>query len=159
MFSEERKPIKPQRPPPVFAPPPPAPAPVPKPKPQTPTPAPMYTPPAPFMPAEGEVVQPEVPAWAGTLSSSGGPKRWDDGYKQTPRNKPARSVSPTKKAAAPTDFKPTQTKVIDFSGEVDEGPRIMHLQYNSPLDMYSKENVEETLQGQTNAALGGGNTV
>lgn len=151
-FSQtERKPIKPKRAPPVFAPvPPPA---APARKPVTPVAA-----PAPFMPAEGEVVKPDVPAWAGTLSSVGGPKLWD-GNKAAPVNKPARSASPTKKPSTPVGFKPTQTQVLDFSGgDSEDGPRIMHLQYNSPLDMYSKQNVEETLQGQTSAAMGGGNT-
>lgn len=157
---QERKPIKPQRTPPVFAPAPPAPAAKPRSKPVTPTPAPTtYSAPAPFMPADGEVVKPDVPAWAGTLTNVGGPKLWDGSMKPSSKSKSARSVSPTKKAAATGDFKPTQTQVLDFTGETDEGPRIMHLQYNSPLDMYSRENVAETLQGQTQAALGGGNTV
>ncbi|CAE1241646.1 unnamed protein product [Acanthosepion pharaonis] len=157
---QERKPIKPQRPPPVFAPAPPAPAPKPRSTPVTPTPAPTsYSAPVPFMPADGEVVKPDVPAWAGTLTNVGGPKLWDTGMKPSSKSKSARSVSPTKKAAATGDFKPTQTQVLDFTGETDDGTRIMHLQYNSPLDMYSKENVAETLQGQTQAALGGGNTV
>lgn len=163
---QERKPIKPQRPPPRFAP---APTPPAAPKPMTPVHfaapmTPLAPSPAPFRPAEGEVVQPATPAWAGTLSSAGGPKPWDAGVKPSHVSKPARSVSPQKKAAAAAppssgEFKPTQTKVIDFSNQPDDGPRVMHLQYNSPLDMYSKENVEETLQGQTQAALGGGNTV
>jgi len=161
---QDRKPIRASKPPPVFAPAPKPVAPVPVPKPMTPVAAPAPFMPAPFMPAEGEVVKPATPAWAGTLSSVGGPKLWDMGFKPQPINKPGRSVSPQKKASTPAasgDFKPTQTKVLDFTagGVEDDGPRVMHLQYNSPLDMYSKANVEETLQGQTQAALGGGNTV
>ena len=34
-----------------------------------------------------------------------------------------------------------------------EGPKVVHLQYNSPMGLYSSQNVEETLHGQTQAMV------
>ncbi|GAB1609123.1 uncharacterized protein LOC115231207 [Argonauta hians] len=159
---DARKPIKPRSRPPSFK----APAPAPAPRPvSAPMHQPVYAPVA--RPAEGQVVSDEAPAWAGTLSSASGAKMWDAGYHPGHNVSPTRSVSPPKKAGKqhpppaprnPQEFSPTKTQALDFSNDPDDGPRIMHLQYNSPLGMYSNENVQETLQGQTQAALGGGNT-
>lgn len=157
-FTDVRRPARTRGRPQTFNAPPAPPRPAPKPVAQ-----PVYAPMS--RPAEGQVVQDEVPAWAGTLSNASGAKLWDAGFQPTHHVSPTRSVSPSKKsgkkppAPRPTqDFTPTKTQALDFSTDPDDGPRIMHLQYNSPLDMYSRENVQETLQGQTQAALGGGNT-
>lgn len=156
---DTRKPIRSRGRPQTYHAPPPPPHTAPKPVIQ-----PVYAPMS--RPAEGEVIQDETPAWAGTLSSASGAKLRDATYQPTTHHvSPTRSVSPSKKkgrkppAPKPTqEFTPTKTQALDFSNNPDDGPRIMHLQYNSPLDMYSRENVQETLQGQTQAALGGGNT-
>jgi hypothetical protein len=87
------------------------------------------------------------PAWRNTLRTTG-VKPWDAdleytaGQQQAPRSaafSPGGSGQPAPFSSAPLS-----------PGEQD-GPQVVHLQYNSPMGLYSKENVQETFTGQTKA--------
>ncbi|XP_012934762.1 trithorax group protein osa isoform X2 [Aplysia californica] len=106
-----------------------------------------------------QVEDDSMPAWRNTLRSTG-VKPWEQDATFGQEHEPARSVpsqqspravaggySPT---AAP--FSPTQTPVVPVAGgNSQDGPKVVHLQYNSPMGLYSNQNVQETLHGQTQA--------
>ncbi|XP_064594571.1 LIM domain-binding protein 3-like isoform X2 [Liolophura sinensis] len=120
-----------------------------------------------FMPASGEVDQPTVPAWRGSLRQTGA-KQWDEEYSPADYTSPAppptqpkpvqsRSVSKPQQAAPvrtaqPFNPAPRTIPIVNQQGDA-EGPRVVHLQYNSPMGLYSNENVQETLDGQTRNVL------
>nr|XP_022317991.1 integrator complex subunit 3 homolog isoform X3 [Crassostrea virginica] len=111
--------------------------------------------------------------WSGTLRSSGGPRPWEQEQKeyimpsviqsseqqqQSPRRpapavspKPSRSPQPRKPAASP------QRQIVVRSVPNDQaqqeqppqdGGQAVHLQYNSPMGLYSNQNIEDTYNAQ-----------
>nr|KAG5695105.1 hypothetical protein BaRGS_015081 [Batillaria attramentaria] len=44
---------------------------------------------------------------------------------------------------------------VPVGGGQQDGPNVVHLQYNTPIGLYSKENVQETYAGQTKALAAG----
>ena len=93
------------------------------------------------------------PAWRNTLKTTG-VKPWDSDLDYTaPQQQAPRSASFTP-VAAPA-YSPNQAAE---GGEGEDGPKVVHLQYNSPMGLYSNENVQETYKGQTQAMAVGGPT-
>ncbi|CAL1543367.1 unnamed protein product [Lymnaea stagnalis] len=94
-----------------------------------------------------------TPAWRNTLKSTG-VKPWEQDTGYTIQQPPVRSVPYTPNPAPhAAPFSPTQTPGLELGGS-DNGPKVVHLQYNSPMGLYSNQNVAETLQGQTQALSG-----
>ncbi|KAH9495422.1 hypothetical protein Btru_015077 [Bulinus truncatus] len=92
-----------------------------------------------------------TPAWRNTLKTTG-VKPWEQETGYALQQEPVRSVpyTPTQAPnAAP--FSPTSAE--EYGGS-ENGPKVVHLQYNSPMGLYSNQNVAETLQGQTLALAG-----
>lgn len=94
------------------------------------------------------------PAWRTSLKTTG-VKPWDvdldyvPGQQQAPRSVGFDPIS----ASKPAPFVPAPPQQ---GGEQKDGPQVVHLQYNSPMGLYSKENVQETFVGQTKAMAAGG---
>jgi len=120
-----------------------------------------------------------TPAWAGTLKGSGGPKPWEiqaaaaitgqlppvqhATSHSTPVNQPIAGPSPGESQVhAPrvqnVHYAPGQGPVYQQKEDQDasNSARVVHLQYNSPLSLYSKDNVQEALEGQTADKPGAG---
>lgn len=113
-------------------------------------------------PAQSEVVTDEPPAWMGTLRDSGTGKVQDVGA--APRRGPAAPV-PTGPVVVHdpkvqnVHFAPGESphyQQLDPSEAESDSARVVHLQYNSPLGLYSKDNVVETLDTQTAGKPGAG---
>ena len=118
---------------------------------------------------EPEHTEPVRPAWMGSLKSSGGPKLWEMVEAENLAGPGAVSAS-----SQPQNVQPHQPRVQHVHyGPGDSAPQysqhdgaaapdengtaqVKHLQYNSPLGLYSKENVEAALSGQTTGKPGQG---
>ena len=110
--------------------------------------------------------------WTGTLRSSGGPRPWEQENaaseyimpsqreamqeQQSQRPKPPVSPKPARpqqQPVRPTPVTPQKQIIVrsDPSDSVDpqEGPRAVHLQYNSPMGLYSNANVQDAYSVQT----------
>ena len=106
----------------------------------------------------GYTVNYERPAWRETLRTTG-VRPWDMDldfvYKQPEvRSEPYNPVptSPPPGLLAPPSsepFEPAVTPSLDATADDEEGPRVLHLQYNSPMKLYSDSNVKEVMAGQT----------
>ncbi|XP_067671172.1 LIM domain-binding protein 3-like isoform X2 [Haliotis asinina] len=102
--------------------------------------------------------EPEVRApWRESLRSTG-VKPWDVDLDYTSQQPTQRSgaYNPLSDPQTASQFDPTPAApTLEEHGEVGDasGKRVVHLQYNSPMGLYSKENVQETKAGQTKAAL------
>jgi len=121
------------------------------------------------------------PAWRGTLKSSDSSKPWDQpgtilpGYPMTmsPQHSPAPQhqqqlspMSPSSRHVQP--HSPRVQNVHYTPGGAPEyqqhapdehdgdGAQVVHLQYNTPIGLYSRDNVEEALVGQTTGKPGEG---
>ncbi|XP_071106189.1 LIM domain-binding protein 3-like isoform X2 [Haliotis cracherodii] len=103
--------------------------------------------------------EPEVRApWRESLRTTG-VKPWDVDLDYTSQQPTPRSGAfhPLCDPQAATQFNPNPaapTLEEQGEGENVNGPKVVHLQYNSPMGLYSKENVQETKDGQTKATLG-----
>lgn len=109
--------------------------------------------------------------WSGTLKSSGGPRPWEqekteyvmpslrEPEQQQTSKRPAPAVSP-KPSRSPQPRKPApspQRQIVVRSVPNDEaqqeqppqeGAKAVHLQYNSPMGLYSNQNIEDTYNAQ-----------
>uniref|UniRef100_A0A0B7BGY9 Zasp-like motif domain-containing protein n=2 Tax=Arion vulgaris TaxID=1028688 RepID=A0A0B7BGY9_9EUPU len=94
------------------------------------------------------------PAWGNTLKATG-IKPWDADVSYSNEQQPLRSVpynsTPAKSPVSPGQFSPSGAPQV---GGSENGPKVVHLQYNSPMYLYSNQNVAETLKGQTQALSG-----
>ena len=125
-----------------------------------------------------------TPAWAGSLRGAGGPKPWEvhaaaAALSPTDHSPPAQQASPkqpTQNAAQGGAFTPHQPRVQNVHyGPGQSGPlysqkdpsatdhtdtaRVAHLQYNTPLGLYSRENADDVLRAQTGGKPGEGTMV
>ncbi|CAG5119086.1 unnamed protein product [Candidula unifasciata] len=114
--------------------------------------APAHSAPPPWQRAQ-EQENGGTPAWRSSLKATG-VKPWDMDPGYTNEQAPIRSVpytpAPAKSPVTSGPFSPTGAT----PGGAENGPKVMHLQYNSPLNLYSNQNVAETLKGQTQALAG-----
>lgn len=115
---------------------------------------------APSFPSNAPAFQSNVeysstPAWRDSLKKTA-TKPWDTDIdyatESLSASNPPRSVShdPVVPTTPEQDHAPALTNNTQ-PPENDEGARVLHLQYNSPMGLYSQENVRETLHGQTQA--------
>lgn len=125
----------------------------------------------------------EPPAWLGTLRSAGGPRLWEIREGESITGGGARVPAPAKQdlgshpvysstapvARGPPVHNPrVQTARYgpggaaptydQYSAEgVDsESARVAHLQYNTPIGLYSRDSAREALEGQTRGKAGYG---
>lgn len=94
---------------------------------------------------------PYRPSWTGTLKSGSGAKPWDTDvdyshYSQPDYQAPSAPAHPPQHTSHQS-FTPSHAPEASTGGS-DSGPKVVHLQYNSPMDMYSQQNINETLEGQ-----------
>ncbi|BFZ17555.1 hypothetical protein BsWGS_20593 [Bradybaena similaris] len=147
-FSPSQAPVKSAGPhyTPKFAPPPTAA------KPGSQAYAPAHSAPPPWQRAQDQE-DGGTPAWGTSLKTTG-VKPWDTEAGYTNEQAPIRSVpytpAPPKSPITSGPFSPAGTA----PGGSENGPKVVHLQYNSPLHLYSNQNVAETLKGQTQAMSG-----
>lgn len=96
-----------------------------------------------------------VPAWRNTLRSTG-VKPWDTDVTYSPSQQPVRSVpyNPAPYQNTLQQYSPYKGPVTPVGDDKTDGPKVVHLQYNSPMGLYSNDNVEETLRGQTSCLSG-----
>ena len=123
------------------------------------------------------------PAWAGSLRGAGGPKPWEvhaaAAALSPTDHSPPQQVSPrqpAQNAAQGSAFTPHQPRVQNVHyGPGQSGPlysqkdpsatdhtdtaRVAHLQYNTPLGLYSRENADDVLRAQTGGRPGEGTMV
>lgn len=90
-----------------------------------------------------------TPPWKGTLGKAGKVKVWEAGAPPDRQvhfkaNEPVKSqpFSPSSGGAQGTKIE------VIHGGSPNEGPHAAHLQYNSPMKMYSTSNVKQSLEGQ-----------
>ena len=129
------------------------------------------------------IEEPQTPAWAGSLNSSSSTKPWEvhaataltgEGpapYHATLHDSPLapppiqRQPSPMSATAAvhnpriqSVHYAPGQSPVYQQSDvmEPSDTARVVHLQYQSPLGLYSKENAQVALDAQTKGKPGEG---
>ncbi|CAH1794698.1 unnamed protein product [Owenia fusiformis] len=118
-------------------------------------------------PAQGEVEEPQTPAWSGTLRNTTNMRAYDQSAPQqpAPQYSPQGPASPKQvsfQQDQPDAYVPVhQPRVQDTArpgqaGPGGDGARVVHLQYNTPIGLYSKDNVKETLTGQTRGKPGQG---
>lgn len=100
--------------------------------------------------------------WKATLRNSDVPKPWEleqQAYvmpAQMPeRQEPARSApTPRVQQRPPAQQQQRQVNVRSVANNngheppADDGARVVHLQYNSPIGLYSSDNIHETFDGQ-----------
>lgn len=126
----------------------------------------------------------EPPAWAGSLRRSGGPKTWELAEQQqlvgggayVPQPAvPAQRAVPHVPAVARGGGEPVVAhnprlqsvrygpgasgpvyEQHDAAGQDSDSARVAHLQYNTPIGLYSRQNAEEALTGQTRGKAGYG---
>ena len=126
----------------------------------------------------------DTPAWSGTLRSSGGPRPWELAQAESiapasvrrqqreSRSEPPAAHLPANTQGAGGPIQPHQPKIQVMrygpTGQQryeqhaapeygdSESARVVHLQYNSPLGIYSRDNVEQALEGQTSDKAGHG---
>lgn len=140
----------------------------------------MSSPPASVGPREQQRYEP--PAWAGSLRPMGGPKPWEiasgeqlvGGGAPRPRTSPQTAV-PHPPAVSGGNGEPVmvhqpRVQTVKYGpggsgpvyeqhnagGQDSDSARIAHLQYNSPIGLYSRQNAEEVLKGQTSGKPGQG---
>ncbi|KAL8602792.1 hypothetical protein ACOMHN_055175 [Nucella lapillus] len=109
---------------------------------------------------QDEPDQPDMPpAWRTSLRTTG-VKPWDNDLEYTAdQQAPAqpRSVGyPPARNPGPPNHHPAPAPPLPQQGGEQDGPRVMHLQYNSPMGLYSKQNVCDTFAGQTKAMAASG---
>ena len=126
-----------------------------------------------------------TPAWAGSLRGAGGPKPWEvhaaaaalsPSDHPPPQQQAASPRQPTQNAAEGSAFQPHQPRVQNVhygpgattpqyqqvnpsQADHTDSARVVHLQYNSPLQLYSRDNAEDVLKGQTGGKPGSGSMV
>lgn len=125
------------------------------------------------------------PAWAGSLRGAGGPKPWEvhaaaaalspEEAHHVPVQQ-ASPRSPAQNAVQGSAFQPHQPRVQNVhygpgasaptysqrdpsQADQSDTARVAHLQYNSPLQLYSRDNAEDVLRGQTSGKPGSGSMV
>ena len=113
----------------------------------------------------------EKPAWLGTLRSSGGPKPWEvqDGMtltggkqdEQQDRRRHEAPVSTFQVEDATRAVHQPKVQVAKFTNkgfsgfeqrpvnQANSNAKVAHLQYNTPISLYSRENAEEAFRSQT----------
>lgn len=126
-----------------------------------------------------------TPAWAGSLRGAGGPKPWEvhaaaaalehEAPVQQQQASP-RQQQPAQNAAQGSAFQPHQPRVQNVhygpgastpqysqinpsQADNTDSAKVAHLQYNSPLQLYSRDNAEDVLKGQTGGKPGTGSMV
>ena len=109
-----------------------------------------------------------TPAWAGSLKSSGGPKQWEMKEQNAIATGGAVPAGPGYDAAPVQVHKPRVqnthygpgASAPQYQQQSDSGAsndaKVAHLQYNTPIGLYSKQNVNEVLKGQTAGRPGEG---
>lgn len=112
------------------------------------------------------------PSWKGSLKSSGGPKPWEmrdaealapdalGGYQQ-PHHVPHEEVPIHQPRVQNVHYGPgSSAPEYQQHNPADHGAsdsaQVAHLQYNTPIGLYSKENVEKVIHGQTGGRPGEG---
>lgn len=110
-----------------------------------------------------QIVQSTPPAWKASEEGERGPpvwreslrttgvKPWDTDLEYTAQQQQAPRSVPFQPKVDASPYTPSQ---IDDKQE--DGPKVVHLQYNSPIGLYSKQNVKETYIGQTKVLSSGG---
>lgn len=96
----------------------------------------------------GEVDDHTPPAWKGSLKKIGTSGPSGPSYKSV-------NFSPHSVAAAQQPIRVQQPQ----GAAVNQGPQVVHLQYNSPLQMYSRGSAEDALHGQTAGRPGQGSMI
>ncbi len=137
---------------------------------------PSYPSQAPYAPQQPQRSEPGRPAWQGTLRSSGGPKPWEIHEQESlvptageanyspavAHGQPSpggQTVTPHQPRVQSVHYAPGQApeyRQNDPQANQDESARVVHTQYNSPLGLYSKQNVNEMLHSQTAGKPGQG---
>ncbi|KAK3768165.1 hypothetical protein RRG08_031704 [Elysia crispata] len=86
-------------------------------------------------------VDDSTPAWRSTLKSASGVKPWerDVDYQHQP------TIEQSPRSVANNPASPT-TQAPDTPGIPGGNRKVVHLQYNSPMQLYSKQNVAETYE-------------
>jgi len=116
-------------------------------------------PPPPQRPVNAAPDEPDTglgpPVWSNTLRSSNIPKPWEaeqqDSFMEDPQRCPP-AVQPkpgVRPPQSPPQRQITVRSVPNGPPPVEDGPKIVHLQYNSPMGLYSRENIQDTYTGQT----------
>lgn len=110
------------------------------------------------------------PSWKGSLKSSGGPKPWEmrdaealapDSVQHRPRPQAAAEVPVHQPRVQNVHYGPgSSAPEYQQHSAGEHGPsdsaKVAHLQYNTPIGLYSKENVEKVLHSQTGGRPGEG---
>jgi len=121
----------------------------------------------PLPPAAAPVQQDDFrPAWSGSLKSSGGPKQWEmrEGAAIAQGG-----AGPPPPSHGPVNVHQPRVQNVHYGPGADapeyqqrgdagasDNASVAHLQYNTPIGLYSKQNVSEVLQGQTGGRPGEG---
>ena len=113
-------------------------------------------------------IQPEGPAWVGSLKSSGGPKPWEmreaevisgggpSGIPPAPQQTVVHQPRVQTVTYGPRASAPVYGQRDAAAHGPSESAQVKHLQYNTPIGLYSKDNVQEVLAGQTAGKPGEG---
>lgn len=108
-----------------------------------------------------------TPAWAGSLKSSGGPKQWEmregaaiaTGGPAPPHMQEHPAPAPHQPRVQNVHYGPggeAPQYQQQGDGGASDSAHVAHLQYNTPIGLYSKGNVQEVLTGQTAGRPGDG---
>ncbi|XP_076459816.1 uncharacterized protein LOC143292974 isoform X1 [Babylonia areolata] len=91
------------------------------------------------------------PAWKSTLKPTS-IKPWDADLDYVPSQQQApRSTGFQPGTTAPPAAPYNPAPAACQGGDDQDGPKVVHLQYNSPMGLYSNQNIQETFAGQTKA--------
>jgi len=106
------------------------------------------------------------PAWIGTLKSSGGPKPWENREAASIAEGGPSGIPPAPQQPVPVHqprvqnvhYGPGGDPTYQQTGDsaASDTAHVAHLQYNTPIGLYSRDNVEEVLKGQTGGRPGEG---